>query len=117
MSEQQPSQPQPVQIALELPDHLVAGVYANVVGVWHTPTEFTLDFAVTQPPAVAADADGQPVQVVPARVVARVKLPPAQVFRLASALAENERIYEENIGKIVTPGRPENDPPTYPPDA
>lgn len=114
MTEQQPPQPS-MPIAMELPDALAGGVYANIVGVWHTPTEFTLDFAVTQPPAQMAGPDGEPVSVVPARVVARVKLPPSQVFALASALTTNEKLYEGRFGPIVQPGRPENDLPLYPP--
>jgi hypothetical protein len=33
-----------------VPEEWKVGVYANEVNVWHTPYEFTLDFAVTEPP-------------------------------------------------------------------
>jgi hypothetical protein len=44
------------------------GAYANFLTVWHSPHDFTLDFAVTQP--VQPTAPGAPVQV-PCRVVWR----------------------------------------------
>lgn len=102
--------------ALQVPDELTAGVYSNIVGVWHTPYEFTLDFAVMLPTQMAADSDGNEVPVVPARVVSRVKIPPAAVFELMQALSLNERTYEQNIGPIWRPGRPDQEPPLYPPD-
>ncbi len=37
-------QPQTPQFAFEVPDQIAAGVYSNVVAVWHSPYEFTLDF-------------------------------------------------------------------------
>jgi hypothetical protein len=36
-------------IELHLPPAHQAGVYANRLIVWHTVTEFTLDFAVAEP--------------------------------------------------------------------
>jgi hypothetical protein len=99
-----------------VPDALEGGVYSNLVAVWHTPYEFTLDFAVMMPTQVATPAEGgEAVPVIPARVVARVKIPPATVFEVMRALSHNERRYEENIGPIPRPGRPGADPPLYPP--
>ncbi len=111
------TEPAPAVFELQVPDDLAAGVYSNVVGVWHTPYEFTLDFAVMQPSQMGTDADGQPVMVVPTRVVARVKIPPATVFELMQALSTNEKIYETSIGPIRRPGRPDQDPPLFPPEA
>ncbi len=107
--------PPPPQFALQVPDDLAAGVYSNLVGVWHTAYEFTLDFAVMLPTQMATTETGETVPFVPARVVARVKIPPATVFELMQALSQNERKYEENVGPIPRPGRPEQDPPLYPP--
>jgi hypothetical protein len=42
----------------EVPDDLVAGAYSNVMGVWHTPYEFTLDFGVFQPARKGKTEDG-----------------------------------------------------------
>ena len=44
----EPAAPPPARpsFALQVPDALEGGVYSNLVTVWHTPYEFTLDFAV-----------------------------------------------------------------------
>lgn len=105
------TQPQQ-QTVIHVPDELVAGTYSNVVAVWHTPYEFTLDFAVTLPTQLHTNDAGEAVAVVPARVVSRVKLPPSAVFALMQALSHNEARYVEHNGPITRPG---NDPPLYPP--
>ena len=87
------------QLQVQVPDDLQGGVYANMAAVWHTPYEFTLDFAVLQPPM--ADDEGN--QVVPARVVARVKFPPSQIFQLLQAINGNMTAYEEQFGAITDP--------------
>jgi hypothetical protein len=118
MTEPQPPQPQQPVFNIQVPDDLVSGVYSNIMGVWHTPYEFTLDFAVMQPGEVVADEDGNQQLVVPSRVVARVKIPPALVFELMQALSKNERIYEERIGPIPKPGTSSSqEPPLFPPEA
>ncbi len=113
----EPAQPTPAQLVFSVPDDIAAGVYSNVVGVWHSPYEFTLDFAVTLPPERAEDENGQPLAVVPAKVVSRVKIPPSVVFALMQALSQNEQTYIRTIGPIPTPGRPEQEPPLYPPES
>lgn len=99
--------------AFQVPDDLTGGVYSNVVGVWHTPYEFTLDFAVMLPAQQVAGGSEANAPVTPCRVVSRVKLPPAVVFELMRALSVNEKIYEERIGPIARPGRREG-PTTIP---
>ena len=91
---------EPQQIQIQVPDEVQGGVYANMAVVWHTPTDFTIDFAVTAPPT--AGPEGQPV--VPARVVARVKFPPSQIFQLLQAINANMTNYEAAFGPIATPG-------------
>jgi hypothetical protein len=108
---------QPSQFALQVPDDLAAGAYSNIVAVWHTPYEFTLDFAVSQPTQMVTDASGQTVLVVPARVVSRVKIPTATVFALMQALSTNEHEYEQEFGRIARPGQPGTDDPLYPPES
>jgi Protein of unknown function (DUF3467) len=105
------------EFRFQVPDDLTAGVYSNLVGVWHSPFEFTLDFAVTLPPELVTDDDGTQRIEVPARVVARVKLPPAQVFELMQVLSQNERSYEQNFGQISRPGASGQEPPLFPPEA
>ena len=87
---------------MQVPEDLQGGVYANMAGVWHTAYEFTLDFAVLQPPT--SDADGNPIA--PARVVARVKFPPSQIFQLLQAINGNMTMYEQQYGAIAEPGSP-----------
>lgn len=89
-----------------VPAELEGGVYANLVGVWHTPYEFTLDFAA----ALQAEQVGESV-VVPARVTSRVKLPVTVIFDLIRALNENMTKYEAQHGAIVRPGEPQPLPP------
>ena len=88
------------QIQIHVPEDVQGGVYANMAIVWHTPYDFTLDFASTAPPT--AGPDGQ--AVIPARVVARVKFPPAQIFQLLQAINANMTNYEAAFGPIATPG-------------
>ncbi len=84
----EPQQP-PLHFEFSISDDLAAGSYANFLGVWHTAHEFTLDFAVTQPPGQAQAADGQTVTRVPCQVVARVKVPPTVLFDFLRTLNEN----------------------------
>jgi hypothetical protein len=98
---------EPQQMQIHVPDELQGGVYANMAVVWHTPYDFTIDFAATAPSATGPD--GQPV--IPARVVARVKFPPAQIFQLLQAINANMTNYEAAYGSIQTPG-PAGSPPT-----
>jgi hypothetical protein len=95
------TEPQP-QIQIQVPEDVQTGVYANMAIVWHTPYDFTLDFAVTNPPATGPD--GQ--TVVPSRVVARVKFPPAQIFQLLQAINANMTNYEAAFGPINSLGAP-----------
>jgi hypothetical protein len=114
----QPQPPRPPEFKFQVPDHLAGGVYSNLVGVWHTPYEFTLDFAVMQPGELDFDEDGNQRVVVPSRVVARVKLPPAMMFELLQALNRDMTLYEEQLGgPIPRPGNPGPDPQVYPPGA
>lgn len=82
------------RLEINVPDALEGGVYANAAGVWHTPHEFTLDFLTVQP--------GNPEQpdVVPMRVVSRVKIPLTVIFDLLRALNENMTKYENMFGPI-----------------
>jgi hypothetical protein len=85
------------RIEFRVPADIEAGVYSNVLSVWHTPYEFTLDFSSLQPPGTAE----QPVAT--SLVVARVKIPPALVFDVIRALNENMTKYEEVFGEIQRP--------------
>ena len=94
-----PPEPQPPEVSVVVPDDQVAGHYANVVGVWHTPHEFAIDFCVIQPFVGGTPGSMQ------ARVVTRVRIPPTIVFDLLRTVNENLAQYEEAFGEIK---RPEN---------
>src|SRR5438552_7705833 len=83
--------PSEQQFQFTVPDDVAPGVYSNMVLVWHTPYEFTLDFAAIEP----SDTNR-----VPCRVVSRVRIPPTVIFDLMRALNENMSIYESKFGEI-----------------
>lgn len=85
---------------IRTPEDKAAGVYANGVGVWFVPTEFTLDFVVSLPTEVGTDPDGHQVPVAPQQVVSRVKIPPPLVFQLMRNLNSAMDQYEKQFGKI-----------------
>ena len=77
---------QGVQIQVKVSDEVLKGVYANMVQVGHTGEEFVLDFMNVLPPT------GQ--------LVSRVVISPSHAKRLASAMIENIKRYEEQFGTI-----------------
>jgi len=87
-------QEQPKSVQINVPPEMVAGAYANIVGVWHTPTDFAIDFCVNQP----FRGDESALE---ALVVSRVRIPPAMVFDLLRALNQNLAEYEESYGEVV----------------
>ncbi len=101
-----PPVPQPQGVNVVVPDDQVAGHYANVVGAWHTPHEFAVDFAVIQPFVGGAPGSMQ------ARVVTRVRIPPTIVFDLLRAINDNLAQYEETFGEIKRPEPETSDEPS-----
>jgi hypothetical protein len=101
---------EPVRVELRVSDDVEPGVYANLLSVWHSAHEFTLDFGTTLPPLMGPD--GGTVQ--PARVTARVKLPPTVVFAVLRALNENLTAYEAAYGPVIEPGSTAPEPPEPP---
>jgi hypothetical protein len=82
---------------------LETGVYADFATLWHTPDTFTLDFGVMiRPPQVIDDESGEPVIDLAARVVARVRIPPKQVFELMKALEQQLSAWERENGRQVS---------------
>lgn len=74
-------------VEIQMPDELVPGAYADFVAVWHSRESFTLDFAALAGPATTSQSpSGEQVTSGTARVVARVRIPPSQVFELMKAL-------------------------------
>lgn len=83
---------------LAIPPELQGGVYANVLNVWHSEWEFTLDFgAVIHPREVAEEP-------APCIGVARVRIPVTLIFDVLKALNEEMTEYERAHGEIRRPG-------------
>ena len=95
-----------------VPEPLEGGVYANMLSVWHSPWEFTLDFAVTMPAEQHTAEDGTAQLVIPCKVVARVKVPPEQMLDILKAI--NAKLTDFEQAKARTASA-EVGPPLYPP--
>jgi hypothetical protein len=97
-------QPLPRRLTVNAAPELQAGVYADFVGVWHQPHCFVLDFSVHTNPPQVVEVDGQKVLNVPAQMVARVRIPPGQVFEIMKALEQQLSRWEREQGR--PPGGP-----------
>jgi hypothetical protein len=94
----------PIELKIDVPPELEGGTYANVLNVWHTAYEFTLDFGVMQQVGEPEDPDA--ALQVPVRVVSRVRIPVALLFEVLKALNTNMSGYEATFGPIRPPEPP-----------
>jgi hypothetical protein len=94
----------PIELKIDVPPELEGGTYANVLNVWHTAYEFTLDFGVMQQVGEPDDADA--ALQVPVRVVSRVRIPVTLLFEVLKALNTNMTGYESTFGSIRAPEPP-----------
>ena len=78
--------PQEQNIQVKATDEVLKGIYANMVQVGHTPEEFILDFMNLFPPAGLLNA--------------RIIVSPSHFKRLALAMDENLKRYENEYGTI-----------------
>lgn len=85
---------------IRTPESLAAGVYANGVVTWSTPSEFTVDFIVSLPAEQGRSPAGDDVILAPQLVVARVKIPPPLVYQLMRNLAKTLDEHEKRIGPV-----------------
>lgn len=85
MPQQEPQQ-QKNQIQVKFTDEAMKGVYANNVQVMHNQEEFVMDFMNILPPNGIVNA--------------RVIVSPGHMKRLANALMENLKKYENQFGAI-----------------
>ncbi len=76
------------QINIELSEEIAEGVYANLVMIAHSNSEFVLDFIRLMP--------GVPK----AKVKSRIVVTPEHALRLLTALKDNIEKYEASFGKI-----------------
>ena len=77
----------------------LGGVYANVVNVWHTGLEFTLEFAVS-----LRARQRSPNAV----YVAWMKVPPQVAWELAQQISDHVAQFEEEYGRF-TPRPPDEE--------
>ena len=88
------------EFSLDVPPEVEVGYYADFASIWHTPETFVLDFAVLKrPPQGAQHPDGSASVVFPTRVVARVRVPPAQIFEIMKALEQQLTMWEREHGR------------------
>jgi len=87
------------RLKITMPPDKVAGVHADFVSAWHTPDTFVLDFAtLVQAAHPATDPDGNKFVQLDAQIVARVKIPPGQVFEIMKALEKQLSAWEKETG-------------------
>lgn len=100
MVEQPPPDQPAIALQIEVPPEAEAGVYADFASMWFTGDTFVIDFVVTKGPVVPVPGEeGEQRGILPAKVVARVRIPPAQVFEIASKLTQTLTQWEERTGK------------------
>ncbi|MBU1033042.1 MAG: DUF3467 domain-containing protein [Patescibacteria group bacterium] len=73
-------------------DDVLRGQYANMMQVSHSKEEFVLDFMLAFPPQ--------------GELVSRLIVSPAHMKRIAHALADNIKKYENQHGAIEEAGEP-----------
>ena len=88
------------QMEIELKEDEAKGTYSNLVMITHSPSEFILDFIAVMP--------GVPK----AKVVKRMILTPDHAKRLANALNDNVKKFENEHGPI-SPNEDKVDIPMY----
>jgi hypothetical protein len=89
---------------IEISPEVEAGIYADFASLWHTADSFVIDFAALRQPPYTAPEDpqtGRTVAVLPTRIVARVRIPPGQVFELMKALEQQLSMWEKESGRTT----------------
>jgi hypothetical protein len=96
------SQPEPSlskRYSVEVPADVVDVHYADLASLWHTRDVFVLDFAALKGVPQRGEHEGVPVLEHQARIVTRVRIPPAQVFELMKALESQLSAWEKETGR------------------
>jgi predicted N-acyltransferase len=78
------------QLNIELPEAIAEGIYANLVIIAHSQSEFVFDFARITP------------GIAKSKVQSRIIMTPVNAHRLLKTLEDNLKKYEEKFGKIDT---------------
>jgi hypothetical protein len=93
------SEPVPDRIRLTATPETEAGVHADMAAVWHHDGTFVIDFAaLTRPPELVRDEDGNRHRDLNARLVSRVRVPASQVFEIMKALEQQLSAWERESG-------------------
>jgi fructose-1,6-bisphosphatase/inositol monophosphatase family enzyme len=85
------------------PEH-EAGVYAHAAIMWHTASDFAIDFGVYERPEPLDPDDPESPLAARTRAVARVRFPPSFAFDLVRAVSGRIDLYESEWGEIRRPG-------------
>lgn len=101
----EPPEPMKFEFTIEIPPEAEAGVYADFANIWFTQDIFVLDFVATKGPGVeiVRPPNEPPRAISPTKVVARVRIPPAQVFEIASKLTQGLTAWEQQTGRRPPP--------------
>jgi hypothetical protein len=95
------------EVSVNVPADVEAGVPADFAAIWHTHHTFVLDFAALKAAPEAFESEDARTLRQEAVVVARVRIPPAQVFEMMKALEQQLTAWEKETGQ-----RPANPPPS-----
>ena len=87
-------EPQKQELQIKIHENDAKGNYSNMMQILHTKEEFFLDFFLNAPPQ--------------AMLATRVIMNPGHAKRMAAALAENIKKYEEKYGPIREGDTPES---------
>jgi hypothetical protein len=87
------NQQPPQQLQIKVQDSDLKGIYSNLMQIVHTKEEFVFDFFFNAPPQGI--------------LASRVILSPGHAKRIAAALMENVKRYEDKFGKIEATDLPE----------
>lgn len=102
MTTPSPQEPTERRFDIEISPEIEAGIYADFASLWHTPDSFVIDFAALRRPPYTTEEDpqtGRVAAVLPTRIVARVRIPPGQVFELMKALEQQLSMWEKETGR------------------
>jgi hypothetical protein len=87
----------------QISPELEGGVYANALTSWHSPHDFTLDFAAMQRPEPFDPADPESEVSIVCRIVVRVRVPLTMMFDFIREMNHSLTGYEQEHGEIRRP--------------
>jgi hypothetical protein len=97
-----PDKPINHEVSVNVPGDVEAGVPADFAAIWHTPHTFVLDFAALKAAPEIFESESAKTLRQEAVVVARVRIPPAQVFEMMKALEQQLTAWETETGQRPT---------------